>query len=62
MLPMVTGCPFLLQVTVVAGEPVEVQVRVEDGFEACEVNAIIVGGAGRKHHSLNEESWIAIYT
>ena len=50
MLPMVTGCPFLLQVTVVAGEPVEVQVRLEDELEACEVNAVTLGGAGRRHH------------
>ena len=43
---MVRGCPFLVQVTVVAGEPVEVQVRVEDELEVCEVNATISGGAG----------------
>ena len=27
---MISGSPSLIQVTVVAGEPVEVQVRVED--------------------------------
>ena len=27
---MVSGCPSFIQVTVVAGEPVEIQVRVED--------------------------------
>ena len=27
---MVSGCPSLIQVTVVAGEPVEIQVKVED--------------------------------
>ena len=45
---MVRGCPFLVQVTVVAGEPVEVQVRVEDKLEVCEVNVTILGGAGGK--------------
>ena len=27
---MVSGCPSLIQVTVVAGEPVETQVRLDD--------------------------------
>ena len=27
---MVSGCPSLIQVAVVAGEPVEIQVKVED--------------------------------
>ena len=35
----------------VAGEPVEVQVRVEDELEVCEVNTVILGGAGRKQLS-----------
>ena len=42
----VSGCPFLVQETVVAGEPVEVQVRVED---ESEVNATMLGGAGRRN-------------
>ena len=45
---MVTGCPFLVQETVVAGEPVEVQVRAEDESEDSEVNDTILGGAGRR--------------
>ena len=49
MPPMVTGCPFLLQVTVVAGEAVEVHVRTQDELEGCEVNDVILGGAvGRR--------------
>ena len=47
---MVRGCPFLVQVTVVAGEPVEVQVRVEDELEVCGVSAIILGRAGGRIH------------
>ena len=43
---MISGCPFLVQETVVAGEPVEVQVRVED---ESEVNATMLGGAGRRN-------------
>ena len=30
----------------VAGESVEVQVRVEDELEVCDVSATILGGAG----------------
>ena len=49
---MVSGHPFLVQVTVVAGEPVEIQVRVEDEREVCEVNVTILGGAGgRKNYT-----------
>ena len=39
----------------VAVEPVEVQVRVEDEPEVCGVNAIILGGAGGKQHAWNED-------
>ena len=50
MPPMVSGCPSLLHVTVVAGEAVEVHVRLEDELEGCEVNDVILGGAvGRRH-------------
>ena len=38
----------------VAGEPVEVQVRVEDELEVCGVNAVILGGAGGRQHAWNE--------
>ena len=41
---MVSSCPFLLQVTVVAGEPEVVQVRVKDELEVCcKVNDTILG-------------------
>ena len=46
---MVNGCPFLVQETVVAGEPVEVQVRVEDDSEGSEVNATMLGRAAREN-------------
>ena len=45
---MISGRPFLVQETVVAGEPVEVQIRVEDEFEDSEVNDTMLGGAGRR--------------
>ena len=38
----------------VAVEPVEVQVRVEDEPEVCGVNATILGGAGGRQHTWNE--------
>ena len=41
----------------VAGEPVEVQVRLEDKLEACTVNAVILGGAVRRRHGCN--AWIS---
>ena len=46
---MISGCPFLVQETLVAGEPVEVQVRVEDESEDSEVNNTILVGAGRRN-------------
>ena len=38
----------------VAEEPVEVHVRVEDELEVCGVNAVTLGGAGVKQHAWNE--------
>ena len=41
---MVTGCPFLLQVTEVAGEPKVVQVMAKDEVEVCcKVNPAMLG-------------------
>ena len=40
---MVSGSSFFVQVTMVAGEPVEVQMRVEDELKLREVNATILG-------------------
>ena len=48
---MVSSCPFIVQVTVVAGEPVEVQVKVENDLEFCKVSAVILGGAGGRRHT-----------
>ena len=42
---MVSGCPSLIQVTVVAGEPVDVQVRMEDKDPSVNVKLIICGEA-----------------
>ena len=46
---MVTGCPSLVQVTVVAGEPVVVQVRAVCELMDSEVNATALGGAGGRY-------------
>ena len=46
---MVTGCPFLVQETVVAGEPVEVQVRLEDVSEDSDINVTMLGRAGMRN-------------
>ena len=46
---MVSGCPSLIQVTVVAGEPVEVQVRVDDVFPGVNTKLDIFGGAGEQN-------------
>ena len=43
---MVNGCPFLVQVTVVAGEPVVVQFRVDNEDEDSAVNDTTLGTAG----------------
>ena len=48
---MVSGCPFLIQVTLVAGEPVEVQIKVEDMNPR--VTDVIVGGAGEEHNAIS---------
>ena len=44
---MVSGCPFLIQVTLVAGEPVEIQVRVEDMDPR--VTDVMLGVAGEEY-------------
>ena len=38
-----------VQVTLVAGEPVEVQVRVEDVVPGVNIKSVITGGAGYNH-------------
>ena len=43
---MVSGCPSLIQVTVVAGEPVEIQVRVDDMHPWVNPRCVILGGSG----------------
>ena len=45
---MVRGCPSLVQVTLVAGEPVEVQVRVEDENPGVNTKLVMLGAAGEK--------------
>ena len=42
---MVSGCPSFIQVTVVAGEPVEIQVRVEDMGSWVNPSCTMLGGA-----------------
>ena len=42
---MVSGCPSLIQVTLVAGEPVEIQVRVDDMDSWVNLRFVILGGA-----------------
>ena len=46
---MVSGCPFLIQVTVVAGEPVEIQVTLEDMNPW--VTDVMLGGAEEEHNT-----------
>ena len=46
---MVSGCPFLLQVTLVAGEPVEIQVTLGDMDPLTDV---MLGGAGEEHNTI----------
>ena len=46
---IVSGCPSLVQVTVVAGEPVVVQFRVENEPKDADVDDTIVGRAGGRH-------------
>ena len=38
----------------VAGEPVEVQVRVEDELEVCKASLVTLGAAGGRHNDWNE--------
>ena len=52
---MVSGCPSQTQVTVVAGEPVEIQVRVDDMYPWVNPRCVILGGSGEEMtHSLND--------
>ena len=48
---MVSGCPFLIQVTLVAGEPVEIQVTLEDMLPR--VTDVILGGTGEEHNTIS---------
>ena len=50
---MVSGCPSLIQVTVVAGEPVEIQVRVDDVAPWVNPRCVILGGSGKEYHTLS---------
>ena len=43
---MVSGCSFLIQVTVVAGEPVEIQVKVDDIGSWVNSRCVMLGRAG----------------
>ena len=45
---MANGRLFIVHVTLVAGEPVVVQVKFEEEAEYCRVRSTILGGAGRK--------------
>ena len=58
---MVSGCPFLLQVTLVAGEPVETQVTSGDMDPLTDV---MLGGAGEEHNTIamkmSSISWSAL--
>ena len=47
---MVSGCPSLIQVTVVAGEPVEMQVRLDDMDPWVNPRCVMLGGAGKEYH------------
>ena len=44
---MVNGCPSLIQVTLVAGEPVEIQAKVEDVGSWVNPRWVMLGGAGK---------------
>ena len=54
---MVSGCPFLIQVTLVAGEPVEIQVTLE-GMLLPRVTDVILGGTGEEHSVINSATVI----
>ena len=45
---MISGCPSLIQVTVVAGEPVEIQVMVDDMDSWVNLRFVMLGGAVRE--------------
>ena len=48
---MVSGCPFLIQVTLVAGEPVEIQVRLDDTGPWVNPRCVMLGGAREEYHT-----------
>lgn len=56
---MVSNCPSLLQVTEVAGEPVEVQVRVKDELDVSRkvIDAILGRAEERK---INDEIQVTV--
>ena len=54
---MVSGCPSLIQVTLVAGEPVEIQVRVDDICPWVNPRCVILGGSGRELYSKVSINW-----
>ena len=54
---MVSGSPSLLQVTVVAGEPVEVQVRLEDEDPGVNARLEMLGGAEREKKSKTSKKY-----
>ena len=54
---MVSGCPSLIQVTLVAGEPVEIQVKVEDMEPYVSLRCVMLGGAEKKPHFIQTLNW-----
>ena len=66
---MVSGCPSLIQVTLVAGEPVEMQVRLEDVFPGENIKLVILGFAAWESfeisksycNTLNNRSRVHLY-
>ena len=48
---MVSGRPFLIQVTVVVGEPVEIQVRLDDTGPWVNPRCVMLGGAREEYHT-----------
>ena len=56
---VVSGCPSLIQVTVVAGEPVDVQVRKEDKDPTVNAKLVICGEAA--HVGIKHE-WFCTFT
>ena len=58
---MVNGCPFLVQVTVVAGEPVVVQFRVDNENDDSAVNDTTLGTAGEIYKFVVFRKYPTIY-